>query len=327
MRTHLGMGLASVVAAIGLIGPAASAAAAGSISGTAVAAGSGAPISGLSVCAEENYVGGVFSGCTATDASGRYAIGGLPAGSNYQVEFSSTGELNFLTQYYRGKEGLGNWDPVTVTDGTSTERIDAVMNPGAQISGRATEEGTGAPAAEVEVCVLDPAPTPRAEEFERCADTGATGDYTVRSLPAGTYVVVFARYRPPVDSEKFGEIYYAGAATETAATPISIAPPETRAGVDATLVDRLRVTVLHGPPPVTLTRHHGTRVGFRFSAQAPVANYLCRLDNRPWRRCTSPQRFWAPIGRHAFQVRAADPGGSKGPVSRTRFRIARRAVR
>ena len=125
----------------------ASALASGAVSGTATSAANGAPIAGLSVCAEENYVGGVNSLCTATDAAGHYAISGLPAGSNYQVEFSvpPVGTLNFLTQYWQGKEGLGNWDPVTVSDGSTTEGINAMMKPGAQVSGHLSESGSDAP--------------------------------------------------------------------------------------------------------------------------------------------------------------------------------------
>ena len=308
---------------VGLMAPATPAMAAGSIAGTATAAGSGTPVAGLSVCAEENRVDGVSSGCTRTDASGHYVIVDLPAGPRYQVEFSSFGDLNFLSQYYHGREGIDNWDPVVVSDGASTEGVDAVMNPGAQITGHVKEDQMGAPAAGVEVCALDPAPNPRAAEFERCATTDSAGNYVVRSLPTGTYVVVFARYRPPVDSEKFGELYYSESATKATATPISITPPETREGIDATLVNRLRVALVSSGGPRKLTRHRGVRVRFRFSAQLPGAGFLCKRDNRSWRHCKSPQRFWAPIGRHAFRVRAVGPSGLMGPIAKTRFRIVR----
>jgi hypothetical protein len=312
----------SITAVAGLI-PAASALAAGSISGTATAAGTGAPIAGLSVCAEANFVGGVSSGCTNTDAAGHYTIGGLAARSDYQVEFSALGDLNFLTQYFQGKEGLNNSDPVTVNDGTTTAGIDAVMNPGAQIAGHVSEQGTGTAARGVEVCVLDPAPGPRAEEFERCAHTDGAGNYVVRSLPAGTYIVVFARYRPPVDSVPFAQQYYANATTKTTAMPISVAPPETRPGIDASLVNRLRTTLLPVKGFRTVTRDRRIRLGFRFFSHGPVESFTCKRDRGPWRRCSSPQRFWAPLGRHAFRVRAIGLAGDKGPIALNRFRVTR----
>jgi Carboxypeptidase regulatory-like domain len=310
----------SITAAVGLL-PAASALAAGSISGTATAAGTGAPIAGLSVCAEANFVGGVASGCTATDAAGNYTIGGLPARSDYQVEFSALGNLNFLTQYFQGKEGLDNWDRVAVNDGATTAGINAAMNPGAQISGHVGEQGTEAAAEGVEVCALDPAPNPRAEEFERCAKTDGAGNYVVRSLPGGTYVIVFARYRPPVDSVPFAQQYYANATTKQTATPISLAPPETRAGIDASLVNRLQVNLFRAPGFRTVTRHRGVRLGFRFHAQVPVGSFICKRDRGPWRACRSPHRFWAPLGRHAFRVRAISLAGDKGPITLNRFRV------
>lgn len=311
----------SITAAACLLS-AASALAAGSISGTATAAGTGAPIAGLSVCATEFGLG---SRCTATEAAGHYTIDGLSAGSKYQVEFSTLpfSDLNFLTQYFQGKEGLNNFDPVTVNDGTTTAGIDAVMNPGAQIAGHISEKGTEAPAEGVLVCVLDPAPNPRAQEFERCAKTGDDGNYVVRGLLAGTYIVVFSRYIPPFDSEPFAQQFYADATTATTATPITVAPPETRSGIDAILVNRWRIKLRPENGFHTVTRGRGVMLGFRFSAQVPVAGFACKRDRRPWRPCRSPHRFFAPLGRHAFRVRAIGPAG-EGPVALRRFRVTRR---
>jgi hypothetical protein len=321
--------LAASVCLVGIAAPATSADAAGSISGTATDATSGAPISGLSVCAEENFVGGVHSGCTTTDASGHYLIGGLPAGGNYQVEFSAIfpmSPLNFLTQYWQGKEGLDNWDAVTVVDGATTEGINAAMKPGATIAGKVSESGTGAALADVRICVLDPAPTPRAEEFERCETSDAGGNYVVRSLPAGTYVVAFSHYPPLNPPSPLAEQYYAGATSKATATPITIAPPESRTGIDASLINGLRTTLHRARGFRTVTRQHGVRVGFRFLTADTSASFVCKRDRGPWRRCRSPQRFWASIGRHVFRVRAVAPDGLKGPIAKSSFRVTRRAA-
>lgn len=313
--------LALSITAAAVLLPAASALASGSISGTATAAGTGAPIAGLSVCAEADFVGGVSAGCTRTNAAGRYSIGGLAARSDYQVEFSALGNLNFITQYFQGKEGLDNWDPVTVKDGTTTAGIDAAMKPGAQISGQVSEAGTEAALKGLEVCVLDPAPNPRAEEFERCAHTDSAGEYAVRSLPAGTYVVVFARNRSQIDWEPFAEQYFDNAATKSAATPIAVAPPETRSGIDATLVNRLATTLGEVRYSGAVTRRRGARVSFSFFARHRVDGFLCKHDRGHWRPCSSPERFWAPLGWHEFRVRATSPTGDKGPVALKRFRV------
>ena len=300
-----------------------SALAAGAVSGTATEAGTGTPIAGLSVCAEENYLGGVNSRCTGTDTAGNYVISSLPAGSRYQVEFSvpPVGTLNFLTQYWQGKEGLNNWDPVTISDGITAEGINAVMNPGAQVSGHLSEQGSDAAVADVRVCVLDPAPNPRAEEFERCATSDAAGNYLIRALLAGTYIVSFAHYPPLNLPSPFVEQYYAGAAEKATATPIAIAPPESRAGIDAVLINRLQTTLRRSRGFRTVTRSRRVKVGFRFFAGDGTAGFICKRDRKSWRPCRSPQRFWASIGRHAFRVRAVGPTGEKGPVASSRFRV------
>jgi hypothetical protein len=233
-------------------------AAAGTIEGAATEAGSGAPIGGLSVCAKENYVGGVSSRCTLTEPSGHYLIVGLPAGSNYQVEFTAMGgSLNYLTQYYSGKEEIpGPWDPVAVSaDGTVTG-INAVMRPGAQLAGHVARSGPLTPLSGIEVCVLDPAPTPRAEEFERCAATDAAGNYTIRSLREGTFIVAFSRQRGPINDDGFITQWWDGAPTAAQATPIAIAPPQLRSGIDADLIGP---AVRPPKPPLHCKKHFRKR--------------------------------------------------------------------
>lgn len=227
----------------------------GTIAGIATEAGSGIPIPGLSVCASASTAAGEYIACTATGPGGAYTITGLPADPEYQVEFStspfSEGSLNFLTQYFNGKEGSpNNWDPVPVVVGVTTTGIDAAMKPGAQISGEVAEDGTGTALPGIEVCALDPGETPAAREFEQCAFTDATGAYTIRSLRAGTFVVVFSRARAFFDSDGFFVQWYDGASSATQATRIAIAPPQTRAGVDARLVS----FVPHPKPPVVVVR-------------------------------------------------------------------------
>lgn len=205
----------------------------GSIVGTTIDAVSGSPIQRLSVCADAH--GGGYSGCTVTGPTGQYTITGLPADPEYQVEFSAGKDLNYLTQYYDGEEGLGNWDPVPVTVGTTTTAVDAMMKRGAQISGKVSEEITYAPLVGIQVCALDPAKTPRAEEFERCALTDMAGDYTIRSLREGTFVVAFSVERGFVDTDGFFPQWWNGASSAAEATPIAVLPPKTITGVDAHL--------------------------------------------------------------------------------------------
>jgi hypothetical protein len=211
----------------------------GTITGTVIEAGTESPIAGLPVCANSFDLSG---SCDSTDAGGNYVITGLSEDSNYRVEFNYytpfQDVLNYLTQYYQGSENHNDWDPVAVTVGDTTEGIDAVMKPGAQIVGRVLEVGTSAPLPEIEVCALDPAGTPLAQEFEQCTFTDATGHYAIKSLRAGTFIVVFSRERF-VDSDGFFPQWFDGASSAAGATQITISPPQTRAGVDARLLSTL----------------------------------------------------------------------------------------
>jgi hypothetical protein len=179
------------------------------------------------------------------------------------------------------------------------------------------------PAKGAEVCVLDPASTPRAAEFERCAHADVAGNYAVRSLPAGTYIVVFSPFRPPVDSAPFAQQYYANATTKATATAISLVPPATKSGVDATLVSRLQTTLRPLSGFRTVTSHGAVRLGFRFFSKGVAESFICKRDSAPWRSCRSPEQFWAPLGRHAFRVRAVSANNDKGPVALNRFRVTR----
>jgi hypothetical protein len=64
------------------------------------------------------------------------------------------------------------------------------------------------------------------------------------------------------------------------------------------------------------------RVRFRFSSDEVGATFLCRLDKRPFKPCTSPKRLRVRIGRHTFSVAAVDAAGNfdATPALR-RFRI------
>jgi hypothetical protein len=84
-------------------------------------------------------------------------------------------------------------------------------------------------------------------------------------------------------------------------------------------------------PPATSLR--ATRINqatgkatFRFGSGEHGSTFVCKLDNKKTRACTSPKSYKhvAP-GRHAFRVRAYDAAGNRDatPVVK-RFRIKKR---
>lgn len=240
----------------------------GSIAGTVLDETNDAPIEGLWVCAFAEWV----SRCGPTDAAGDYIVNGLPSGS-YIVEFRSENIVNYLLEYYDDTDSFGMSTHVTVTAPTLESGIDAKLAPGAQILGRVTEIGTGAPLRSELVCAEEPG----FEGWQQagCDWTDDGGEYAIRGLPAGTYVVSFGlEYTPEFSYLLRGE-WWQGAATRDDAEPIEIAPPETRSGIDGRLPDPY---ALPEPQP------EAEPVTGSGSAAAPVVA-SAPLLNRPPKRC------------------------------------------
>ena len=80
------------------------------------------------------------------------------------------------------------------------------------------------------------------------------------------------------------------------------------------------------PPVVKITgtpgkKTHDRTPAFRFSADEP-ADFDCRIDNKPYKPCTSPYTAKRlDKGRHKFTVRATDRAGNQGRAVTTGFRI------
>ena len=68
-------------------------------------------------------------------------------------------------------------------------------------------------------------------------------------------------------------------------------------------------------PDTTLTkkpqkRFFKQRVKFKFASHEAGAKFQCRLDNLPWRNCSSPYRYNVKVGKHRLLVRAVDAAGN-----------------
>jgi Carboxypeptidase regulatory-like domain len=221
----------------------------GSIAGVVTDEATDLPVAGVRVCAEAS--GGFPERCVDTAAAGEYQVNGLTSG-NYRVVYEGGNRVNYLREAYDNADPLGPGTPVAVTAPGVTSSINAKLARGGEILGRVTEVGTGLPRQNAFVCAYE---APPGEEQKACAWADAGGNYAIRSIPAGTYVVAFEPERLP--SGLFAGQWWKGAATRAEATPIEIVPPVTFTGIDGQLPelfpkpkpDPIQVTFVPRPQP------------------------------------------------------------------------------
>jgi hypothetical protein len=150
----------------------------------------GEPVVGITVCAEglTPLIGGECD--WSTDAEGKYSIGGLQEAS-YRVGFhvESSPSLNYVPQWYSGKDHPEEADPVALAAGESRE-INAQLQTGGQIRGKVADRKTGLPIEGVQVCARllgffeD-------GEVGYCGRSNAAGEFTVKNLGTGQYRLEF----------------------------------------------------------------------------------------------------------------------------------------
>lgn len=264
----------------------------GVITGTLTDAETGGPAAGALACVENQDI--FFGICLKADASGHYEVNRL-ATAEYRVSFEGDNEASYLTRYYDETDYSPQADPVSVVAGTAVDGIDAVLNPGAQILGHVSQEGTGAPLADVWVCAEEPEPG----DVTRCDFTDEAGNYAIRSLPAGTYLVAFDP--EPLPFGVSAVQWWQGASTAAEATPIVIAPPEIRSGIDG-LIDE----AVWGPQPTSEPPQAVTAAALPIVAAPRPTPRKCRKGFhrklvKGTKRCVRKQR------RHRHRLHHLEP--------------------
>ncbi len=84
------------------------------------------------------------------------------------------------------------------------------------------------------------------------------------------------------------------------------------------------------PPQTTIDKapkRKGSKrkVRIAFSSSEAGATFECSLDDKPFQRCSSPQRLRVSRDRHRFRVRAIDTAGNVDPSpASARFRVKRK---
>lgn len=160
----------------------------------------GTTLEKVSVCVEA--VSPEYFACGFTNAAGEYVVSGLPAAS-YTVNFYPASGANLLSEELRN---------VSVSAGQTVGNVDAKLAVGGEIGGKVEAGGVGV--GNVRVCALEPASGYPA----RCGETNTGGEYTIQSVPAGSYKVSFVP--PYYSSEAFQ--YYSAKSTFVAAETISV---------------------------------------------------------------------------------------------------------
>ena len=159
----------------------------GSISGT-VTDKNQTPLNGIKVCAcDQNYFYPKAIQeyvCNSTKADGSYQLSNLPTGT-IKVEFYGQDNGGYFTQWYNNEGDFNSANTVSVTDGTNTPNINAVLYKAGSISGTVTANGAGL--GNIAVAIFD-----SNADLVKLTTTQADGTYTVAGLPpAANYKVVF----------------------------------------------------------------------------------------------------------------------------------------
>ena len=190
------------------------------------------PVGGVDV---ELYdaVDAYFMHSATTGSAGYYTSTGLYSGT-YQVKFDppNGGAINYLDAFYGGSSNLPASTPVHVTNLPLVSGINAVLEPGGQISGTVTAADTSAPLSAIVVVLYD-----TSDEEVDTAFTEANGRYLFSGLPTGSYRVQF---QPQANSafrvgSPYLKAYYNGSANLDAADPIDLTAPAIIPDVSAAL--------------------------------------------------------------------------------------------
>ncbi len=213
-----------------------------------------------------------------TDANGDFVITRLSAG-DYYVRFSPATVSALAPRYFTTSNPMVP-APVTVTAGTTTTNIDAVLTPGGRITGRVTDS-TGAPVANAGASAWTWTGPGRDDGFYGWTTTGADGRYSIPALAAADYIVTIT---PPYQSTLAPE-YYDNASTASTATLVPVETDTTFEAADTVLEPggtiSGRVTDRDGAPlqrafvtARTLTGPRGTDGFFGFGSTDEDGRYI-----------------------------------------------------
>jgi hypothetical protein len=196
----------------------------GTISGRVTRESDGAGIEGISIRATRGIDFGFASLARLfyTDTDGYYQVTGLPPGY-YYVEAQNAGALGYAFENYNNNFMLYGAEAVPVSLGTDTPNIDFSLASGATISGRITNESTGAGITNI-VNLYDSNWISKGWGFP-----DSSGNYSFSGLAAGSYYI-------DVTPGDFIPEKYNNASTRGTATALLVTPGSALSGINISLV-------------------------------------------------------------------------------------------
>jgi len=196
-------------------------AAGGGITGRVTGPG-GAGIQNIRVQIKDIYGNNVAT--PLTDSNGDYSSGGLPAGT-FRILFSNNG-LDYVSEWYNDRYSLQTASDVTVLAGSPTSNVNAQLASSGTISGMVTDGSAGVSGVKVELY----------DTYLNSAGlsvmTDASGNYTLRAIPAGSYKVVF---NPPTTGANLVREWFNDKPTPVAADIVNVTSGGLVSGVNAVL--------------------------------------------------------------------------------------------
>ena len=164
---------------------------AGHVTGTVTNAG-GVGLAGIGVTVyqwSDVYDEWDYVSDATTTGDGSYDLGGLASGS-YRLRFEDWAAGVYLAEYYNDKADLDAADDVSVTAGSTTTGIDAVLAAGGHITGSVTNAGH-AGLAGIQVTVYQWSDDFEYWRYVGDAYTTDDGGYDVGGLASGSYRLRF----------------------------------------------------------------------------------------------------------------------------------------
>ena len=190
-----------------------------------------------------------------------------------------------------------------------------IVTPHLSSAGKTEASGTGEPLALVRVFHKDSVEKGELGAFlgEVTADGSGNWSVTYAALPGSALVTA----TQTVD----------GGTSELAdpvATPADPVPPtpggDNNGGGKGSAKDKTPpdTKIVKGPPKKTKK----TTVKFKFSSTEAGSTFQCKLDKKPFKKCSSPKKYKKlKPGKHVFKVRATDKAGNVGKPAKRKFTV------